>query len=153
MCGFRKESAEQCLLQMQNEVDNIKNLCATNNLSLNDSKTVSLTIYSTKRFIPPFKDSSGANMENSALRFLGVYFDSKLSRSAHVDYFIKKCSLQLHILRLLRRYLAHKELISVYFAPITSITECVCHGSGCMPHFSTIGTVAHSVFEWFLRSS
>ena len=67
-------------------------------------------------------------MENSTLRFLGVHFDTKLSWSAHVDYIIKKCSQRLHILRLLRRYLNHKELLSVYFASISSIIEYACPG-------------------------
>ena len=128
MCGFLKDNVDQSLIKMQIEVDNIKSWCTTNNLCLNVNKTVSLTINSTKCFIPPFKDSSGASLESPTLRFLGIHFDTKLSWSVHVDYIIKKCSQRLHVIRLLRRYLNQEELLSVYYASIRSIIEYACPG-------------------------
>ncbi len=57
------------------------------------------------------------------LKYLGVYWNSKLKWNDHVDYLLKQASKALFVIRTLKLFCSKKELITVYHLLIRSIFE------------------------------
>jgi hypothetical protein len=91
----------------------LKDWCSANNLSLNTDK-ISDVLFT-------YDNSMIKNTEKIPLKFLGVWIDSNLDWSSHVNYVSKKMSRGLYMLRRLKSCVLPYVLLCVYYAQIQSI--------------------------------
>jgi len=95
----------------------LEDWCAANNLSLNKDKMCDIFF--------SYDRNGGWEGKGDPLKFLGIYLDSNLSWTSHVEYVTKKLSRGLYLLRRLRSCVDTNVLLSVYYAQIQSI---LCYG-------------------------
>ena len=99
-------------------MQNISNWLKANKLSLNVKKS-NLVIFKTK--VSSYNDTNifinnEKLEENSIAKYLGVYFDDKLTWEHHINYTNKRLSRGIGILAKMRHYVSEKTLTSVYTA-------------------------------------
>ena len=107
------------LVLFNQEVENFKEWCLENKMTINVSKTKVMNICCRSNLlsrIPAFDNVV-------SLKVLGLIFNDKLNWSDHVNFVTSKVSQRLYILRVLKPHLCHDDLISVFNHCIQSIIE------------------------------
>ena len=59
----------------------------------------------------------------SVIKLLGLHFNAKLNWFDHFNFVSKKASSRLYVLRILKPFLTHDELVIVFYALIQSILD------------------------------
>ena len=112
------DNSENC----RKEISNVLDWCAENGIKINSNKTQRL-LYNKGNYLPSEDCFMSIKLDVKPIKLLGVYFDTSLSWSFHVNFVIKKASKNLHLLRILKRTLAKKQLTQLYSALVQSILE------------------------------
>jgi len=91
-------------LTIPTEIINIEKWANSNNQKLNKNKTKEMIIYNkyNKNFLPP-SETPGVLRVNT-LKILGVYVDSKLNFSDHINDLLTQGTQRLYILKLLKQH-------------------------------------------------
>lgn len=113
-------------------VKSMTHYCLNNALILNGSKTNMVTFSpSTMQMSPLVKLDNGSVVNSHSTKLLGVYLDSNLSWSSHVDYVVGRLSVHCYVLWQLRNFVSLDILKLYYFAHVQSILQycLVCWGN------------------------
>ncbi|GFW74715.1 putative RNA-directed DNA polymerase from transposon X-element [Trichonephila clavipes] len=140
--------------QLQTTVNRLVKWCDQNGHTISSSKS-SCVHFCRKRNLHPDPSIHIGNIQIpvvSAVRFLGVIFDSKLTFLPHVLYLRKKCERSLNILKVLSNTLWGADRVSllrVYHALILSRLDygCVVYGSARVSVLKRLDTVHHSALR------
>ena len=79
-------------------------------MTINHEKTKCLKIIMYMQPLLPVPLLDNVN----SLKFLGIFFNEKLTWSHHFDYIISKMSRRFYVLRILRNLLSHDQLVEVF---------------------------------------
>ncbi|GFT61591.1 putative RNA-directed DNA polymerase from transposon X-element [Trichonephila clavipes] len=140
--------------QLQTTVTRLVKWCDQNGHTISPSKS-SCVHFCRKRNLHPDPSIRIGNIQIpvvSAVRFLGVIFDSKLTFLPHVFYLRKKCERSLNILKVLSITLWGADRVSllrVYQALILSRLDygCVVYGSARTSVLKRLDTIHHSALR------
>ena len=107
------------LFLFNREIENFKQWCLDNRMIINVDKTKVMNVC--------FRSDPLSHVNNFqnvvSLKILGLIFNNKLNWSDHIDHIISKVSKRLYVLRVLKSFLCHDELITVYNHCIRSVME------------------------------
>src|SRR6218665_801990 len=102
-----------CITTVADEIANMKDWVARNNMRIHPTKTKELVVCGTRFRLPPTTPCpfvEGAERFDS-LRVLGFQLDSRLSMGDHITKILNTCSSSTYALRVLRSHgLQHNEL-------------------------------------------
>ncbi len=114
--------------KVNNEFANIENYFRINKLSLHSTKTRYMVLSTNSSNLPiethPIKiDNSNmsfvtGNIDDPAIKFLGLHIDPKLNFKYHIDTISKKISSGLYFLRSVKNILSERALKSIYYSLI-----------------------------------
>ncbi len=109
------DDASKC----SSEIIHILNWCSNSGITMNNKKTQRILI-SKNNFTPPTDCFYSIKLNDEPVKILGIYFDSNLNWTSHIDYVIGKASRYLHLLRILKPVLTKAHLITLHKAFIQS---------------------------------
>lgn len=94
------KSLDEAVRRLSSALEYLSNWLFQHGLSLSASKST-LVVFTKKRFIPPIVlEINGENIpQENKVKFLGIWLDSKLSGTPHIDYVLQKCERNINILR------------------------------------------------------
>ena len=103
------------------ELDKVFTWLASNKLTLNISKSKYM-ILSKKRVVPQLNiNINGTALDScDSYKYLGVYFDKKLSWNVHIDHISNKISKSCGALAKIRHIVDTKTLVNIYHALVNS---------------------------------
>ena len=104
---------------VSNEIMNFEDWCHEHQMYINVSKTKVLNVnFGRTPLLPlPMLDNV------PVLKVLGLLFNEKLSWSDHFDFIGKKVSQRLYVLRVLKSFLPHDQLVLVFTALVQSLMD------------------------------
>ena len=101
------------------EISFFENWCDNHKMCINLTKTKVLNVNFSSKFLTPIPLFDNVTV----VKLLGVYFNSKLTWRDHFDFVSKKVSSRLYVLRTLKPFLDHNELVTVFYALIQSLFD------------------------------
>ena len=114
---FKSDQSE--LFRFSSEVDHFQKWCCDHSMQVNAQKTKVMNVCFARTPL-----ASVSLFDNvSALKILGLIFNYKLNWSDHINFISKTVSKRLYILRVLKPYFSHDQLVFVFNQTIRSIME------------------------------
>lgn len=107
---------------IRQQLHDINQWCNENGLMLNREKTKVMTIVKKGLTILP-SEKCHMNYVCQELKFLGVFYNSKLNWTTHVTHICKKARRNVYILKQLKRFANKRCLIIAYVSLVLSILE------------------------------
>lgn len=97
---YSSDSISECSVRLNCAIQYLNDWLTDHGLSLSVSKT-SVVVFTRKRMIPDIGIVLGNNTleVSDRVKFLGIYFDSRLSGTVHINYIRDKCEKAVNILR------------------------------------------------------
>ncbi|CAH2090162.1 unnamed protein product [Euphydryas editha] len=97
---YASESIDDCSVRLNSAIQNLYIWLVDHGLSLSGPKS-SVVVFSRKRLIPDIDivlENETIEVKNN-VKFLGVYFDSRMTGTVHLNYIKEKCEVGVNVLR------------------------------------------------------
>ena len=101
------------------EVDNFKKWCCDHCMQINIKKTKVMNVCFSRNLLSPVPLFDNV----TSLKVLGLTFNCKLNWTDHLDVLCTKVSKRFYILRVLKPFLSHDQLVFVFNQTIRTIME------------------------------
>ena len=116
---------------LQHASEQLVDWCNCNGMRLNKRKTKEMLLHFGKKFdlqsISPIIIEGTSIERVSTFKLLGVYINSDLAWSTHIDYIVAKASKRIFVItQLIRAGVDKTDIVSVYSAIIRSVVEYAC---------------------------
>ena len=130
---------------IQNSVDQLQNWCDTWGFKISTDKTVAV-LFTRRKQNKLHKDLNlkgiKIKLEKSA-KFLGMYFDSRMTWKEHINYVTEKCKKRLNLMRMLSGQTwgaSKKSLLTIYKVLIQSVID-----YGCVAYDTASNNLKHKL--------